>query len=216
MDLFSKITVSHFIWYLMPGLAGILFVCFPLLVFCPTVIEKAIHAIGPVGLVLLGIILGFSLDGLRLYRSKHKYNDIKRAFFNELQRIVGKAIDPYLIQTNIVEIAKEKGVSGISFHHAIWIMHGHFSIMCYVQSAFWFVAGFSILLLPPKSNLIFGFFRLSNDATSIMCYIISSFIGIIGYRFMKISNEDQETTNNMFIDFAKQYKTELKSKLNIT
>jgi hypothetical protein len=35
------------------------------------------------------------------------------------------------------------------------------------------------------------------------------------YQFMKISTEDQNTTNKMFVDYARQFKDDLKKQLNI-
>ena len=135
MDVFSKFTVSHFIWYLVPGLGAFVFIIFPLAIFAPFVVQSLLQVIGPMGLVLFCIILGFLMDGLRLYRLKFNYKKIKSDFFSELQNIVGKKIDPYLIQSNIIDMARKKEMTGVNLHHAIWILHGHFSILCCSESA---------------------------------------------------------------------------------
>ncbi len=215
MDLFNKISISHFIWYLMPGLGGLLLIYFPILVFNPVAIKISIEAMGSVGLILLCIILGFLLDGLRLYRYKYNYECIKQDFFKKMQNIVGKELDPYLIQNNIIELMRKKKISAINVHHSIWIMHGHFSILCFIQAIFWLFVIVYIQDAKQESYSIFGSYTFTKYSTITFCtFAILTFV-LIGYRFMCISNEDQTTTNNMFLDFGRQHTKELKQLLNI-
>jgi len=215
MDLFSKITIAHFIWYLVPGLALVFFVLFPFVIIDPHLAKLLLQNIGSVGVVLLSIVMGFSLDGLRLYRFRTNYGNIKSNFFEELKNIIGIDLDPYFIQSHISEIARAKEVTGIGIHHAIWIMHGHLAVLSLLESIFWLVASvyFYIWGKPICPLLVF-------PVTKIVCLWTYAtfflFFGLVGYRFQAISIEDQQTTNRMFLNFAKQHKSEILQLLNVS
>lgn len=216
MDLFSKFTISHFIWYLVPGLGAFFFIIFPIVVFSPQIVKSILDAIGPVGLVLVCIIFGFIMDGLRPYRFKCSYKRIKSKFFSDLQVVVGQKINPYLILSNISDLARKNEMTGLNLHHAIWILHGHFSVLCFVQAGWWLASSLYIFLLGQQNYKLLGIIDTGNFATGIISIVLMIFFVISGARIMKISNEDQETTNNMFLDFAKQYKVEINKMLNIS
>jgi len=216
MEMFNKITIAHFIWYLVPGLAFELFLLFPFFVLSPPLAKAIFTNLGPVGIVLVAIVLGFILDGLRLYRLRPKYDETKSKFFSDLLIILNASgLDPYFVQSRVADLAREKNVSGIAIHHAIWIMHGHMSMLAFLESCFWAltIGYFYFWEKAPYPVLVstYNWYK----ALSLFACLSLGFL-LVGLRFYKISSQDQKTTNKMFLDFAKQHVVEIKNIMNIT
>lgn len=216
MDMFKKISVSHVIWYLLPGLALILFILFPFLVFNPRVAASFLRVIGILGIIVLGIILGFFLDGLRLYRLLRLHHSMFRnAFFKQLQDTIADNLDPYFILSCINDIANNKNISGISLHHAIWIMLGHFTVLAFLEAIFWALACFYLYYC---SYPVYSLFDMNICIINaiLICFMFFVLFLIIGWRFFVIYREDQNNTNCMYLNFAKQHRDEIRRILNIT
>ena len=208
MDTFNKITIANFIWYLVPGIALIFYIFFPLMGFFPNASIHFIDAIGPIGLIILGSILGFFLDGLRLYRFRSGYSKMKKDFFEKIRRIIPVNDDPYIIQSLIYDVARSKNHSGLSLHHAIWIMLGHFAILTLLESFFWLILALYFTYLNHSIHSLFGL-NLGHINLIIICVFFGLSFFLMGFRLLYISNEDQKTTNNMFSSFAEQHRDEI-------
>ncbi len=215
MDTFNKITVSNFIWYLVPGLGLIFFILFPLIVFQPHATKMFIDTVGPFGLIILGSILGFLLDGLRLYRFRPGYFKIKNIFFQKLQSTIAGIDNPYLIQSLIYDVAKNKNITGLSLHHAIWIMLGHFAILALLEGFYWLLTALYFTYMKISVYHLFG--AISSQGVVLMsCVAFGLLFVLIGFRLLYIANEDQNTTNNMFSSFAEQHRDEILQLFNVT
>jgi len=214
MDQFEKISISNFIWYLVPGLGLIFFLLFPILVFHPEVTKLFFDTVGPFGIIILGIILGFFLDGLRLYRFRPRYSAIRDAFFQELKATIAPNLDPYFIQSHINDLANNKKVTGLSLHHAIWIMLGDFTILAFFEAIFWVLYSLYLYFFPPCAYSLFDK-NVSRCAAIGICAAFSVLFFVIALRFLQISRQDQNNTNKMFTNFAKQYRDEIRQLLNI-
>lgn len=215
MDIFKNISVSHVIWYLLPGLWLILLILFPLMVFKPNVAASFLNAVGIVGILVLGVVLGFFLDGLRLYRLlRIDHKNFRRVFFSQLQDIITNNLNPYFILSCINDIATDKKITGISLHHAIWIMLGHFTVLSFLESFFWAIACYYLYYF---SNPMYSLFNTETGRINAMLICIAFFtlFFIIGCRFFIIYKEDQKNTNSMYLDFAKQHRDEIRRLLNI-
>jgi hypothetical protein len=215
MELFNKITVAHFIWYLVPGLALVFHVLFPFAILDPHLTSQIMKNLGSVGLILFGIFLGFVLDGLRLYRFRPGYNTIKSNFFYELHNIIGTGnLHSYFILSRISDVIKEKKSNAISVHHAIWIMHGHLAMLSFMQGILWIIISVCSYIYCDYHCVVMT--KSVSKHIGICIYTVFSLIFIIiGYRFHIISTEDQNTTNNMFIDFTKQHINDIKALMNL-
>jgi hypothetical protein len=158
--------------------------------------------------------LGFILDGLRLYRFRPKYSAIRDAFFQELKGTIAPDLDPYFIQSHIKDLANNKKVTGLSLHHAIWIMLGDFTILTFFEAIFWVLYGFYLYFSPPCAYSLFD--KNVSRCTAIgICGAFSVLFFVIALRFLQISTQDQNNTNKMFTNFAKQYRDEIWQLLNI-
>jgi len=215
MDQFEKISISNFIWYLVPGLGLIFFLLFPILVFKPEVTKLFFNTVGPFGIIILGTILGFFLDGLRLYRFRPKYSAIRDAFFQELKSTIAPNLDPYFIQSHINDLASSKKVTGLSLHHAIWIMLGDFTILAFLEAIFWLKYSLYLYFFPLCAYSLFDK-NVSRYTAIRICTVFSVLFFVIAFRFLQISTQDQKNTNKMFTNFAKQYRDEIRQLLNIT
>ena len=216
MDLFNKITISQLIWYLVPGLGLIFFFLFPLLVFKPHVAKLFFETIGPFGIIILGIILGFSLDGLRLYRFRPNYSKIKNRFFQQLQATIDPDLDPYFIQSHINDVARIKNVPELSLHHAIWIMLGQFTILGFLETLFWLLATLYFRFYSASEYLVLFGTNVFREVAIMLYAAFAVLFLFIGFRFLYISTEDQKNTNKMFSNFAEQHRDEIRQLLNVT
>ena len=140
MDFSVDAITKSLIWYIVPGLALVFFFFFPFLILNPFYAKMFVINAGSFGITFLAIIFGFILDGLRLYRWRPRYADIKKSFFTNLVDTTKMNLDPYYIQSRISDIAKQNKVAGLNFHHAIWIMHGHLSMLAFLEAVFWVLA----------------------------------------------------------------------------
>lgn len=215
MEIFNKISISHLIWYLVPGLALAFIMLFPFVVISPPIAKAIFTNLGPIGLLLLSIIFGFGLDGLRLYRLRPHYLKMKTDFFGQLTASVGASgLDPYFVQSSIADLARQKDVTGIGIHHAIWIMHGHLAMLAFLESFFWILAAvyFYVFESGPYPVLV----TTASWGKALVLYLgLACTFFLLGIRFHRISREDQSTTNTMFLNFAKQHAVEIKSILKI-
>lgn len=217
MDMFKKVNVSHVVWYLLPGLGLIILMLFPLMVFKPHVASAFLNSVGIMGIIVLGIILGFFLDGLRLYRLLRiqvKHSKIREDFFQKLKNTIDNGLDPYFILYSISDIADSKEITGISLHHAIWIMLGHFTVLVFLETFFWVLVFCHIYFLPDTVYTLF-----SKDMTWVnalaICAGFSCLFFVIGCQFLTVYREEQDKTNKMYLNFAEQFKDEICQKLNI-
>lgn len=216
MNMFKKINVSHVIWYLLPGLGLIILTLFPLMVFRPLVALAFLNSVGIIGVIVLGIILGFFLDGLRLYRLlRTQHSHFRDVFFKQLQNTIADNLNPYFILSSISDIADNKKNTGISLHHAIWIMLGHFTVLTFLETFFWVLAFCHLYFF---SNPVYSLFNIDVCRINALaiCIGFSCLFFIIGCRFLVIYREDQNNTNLMYLNFAKQHRDEIRQFLNIT
>jgi uncharacterized integral membrane protein len=214
MDVFSKVTISNFIWYLVPGLELIFFLLFPILVYKPQSAMQFFNAVGPFGLIIIGIVFGFFLDGLRLYRLRWDYKKIKDDFFNELKKIIEGVENPYIIQSAISDLARNKNISGLSLHHAIWIMLGHFTILSFLEAFYWMYIFLYFYYVEKSTYSLFGI-DVSYNTFMYASFGFFLLFLIVGIRLLYISTEDQKNTNNMFLGFAKNHSSEIKQLLKV-
>lgn len=215
MDIFNKITISNFIWYLVPGLGLIFFILFPLMVLQPHVAKNIISTAGPFGLIVLGSISGFFLDGLRLYRLRPGYSKIKTAFFGELRTTITGIENPYIIQSLIYDVAESKNITGFGLHHAIWIMLGHFAILSLIEGIFWMLMALYFTYMELPVYHLFGV-NLSKEVTLIYCVAFGLLFVLSAFRLLYIAKEDQKNTNDMFSSFAEQHRDDILRLFNVS
>jgi hypothetical protein len=226
MVFFNKFTVSHFIWYLVPGLGFLFFLFFPLVVFSPATAIQIFNSLGAAGLTMLGIVFGFILEGLRLYRFRVHYSTIRTEFFANVQNSIGANLNAYFILSHISDVANEKKYTGLNLSHAIWIMIGHFTIISFLESVFWFIAAIVTWIitipcistyfnLPPTIPYKIFSLPVNMETTIVFCILLSILFFVFFLRFNYISVEEQKTTNSKYLDFAKQHRKELREFLNL-
>lgn len=204
----NKISVSHLIWYLVPGLCLLAFVMLPMVAFCPQLLKSAVNTITPIGLLVLGVLCGFILDGLRIYRFRDGYNKIKNEFFKKLLNVFGlnSAYNPYFVLSIVNDYAAKDKNSNISLHHAIWIMHGTIAILSLMNSIIWLIIGVFVLTHDGNGQVTFFTVNCSWPAICIYCFLFAVIFFSIFWRINQISIEDQNTTNDMFLGYARSRK----------
>lgn len=214
MDLLNRVTVSQFVWYLVPGLGSILFILLPVYAFYPNQTLVILEKTGSFGIFIFGIVFGFFIDGLRLYRLRPNYKTIKSAFHRELLEMVSSEQDPYFVQSGVVDLAVEKKYSGLSFKHSVWIMLGNFTILSVLEAIAWGCCFINYSVSKIPNVALFGE-CVSRETAMIISFVISIVFFAISIRLYYISIEDQNQTNQMYLEFARHNLAKLKDSLNI-
>jgi hypothetical protein len=212
----GKVSISQLIWFLVPGLCVVAFVLFPLGAFYPYQIASFIRAISPIGLFVFGILCGFLLDGLRVYRLRRGYSNLKHNFFSDLKKVleVEDDNDSYYLLSMINEQAVKDEITDISFNHAIWIMQGNMAVLSLVKALVWAVlAGIAFFGNNPNSKIIFFSFELSPLAVALTSAVFSLLFLAAGWRMLVMSIAEQITTNNKFLGYARSKKKVIKERI---
>jgi|SRR5208282_3309975 len=210
MEVVEKISLTHFIWYLLPGLALLLLFLFPLSLINLDVAVKLYKLLGASGIIILAAVLGFVVEGLRLYRLRPKYHSTKQVFFAKLQTTLKSELDPYYLLSRVKHIATDKNIADFELRHSIWIMLGQLTALFFLESFFWFLAYIYVLYFAPKENMYNVFSScLPWPLTIPVIYAAMVFFGIITLRLYYISMDEQRTTNNMILSFAEQNAPEI-------
>ena len=209
MNTLDKVNISQFIWYLVPGLALTLFVLLPVLFLLPELLKLYFTQLGTIGLLLISVIGGFIVDGLRLYRFRPFYNKTKTSFFKKLQSEIGSDLNPYTILSAIQDVATESKFSGFNLRHAIWIMLGHLTVLSVIEGLFW--VGYVVWILCHEEKCIKVINLTMSYNKALVLYICMAVVFLaIGLRFGYVCMKDQETSNEMYLNFAIKQKNRIK------
>lgn len=204
-------TITQIIWYILPGEMILFIFLFPFLLLVPEKTFSIITEISGIMWIGIGIILGFIMEGLRLYRFRPRYKKIRKEFFAKLQvpfQNKKEDINPYYILDIIYDLATEKHYDTIRLYHSIWIMLGQLSISFLLAGVAYFPA------------VVFAYFKITakyylvGQTVSANLYVVTwsmlcVLAIILGIRIMYVSLEEQRKVNDMYIDFMNSNKTEL-------
>jgi uncharacterized membrane protein (DUF485 family) len=204
------------IWYLVPGLCTVAYILFPVAFLSPRVGKEIVTTLTPLGLLVLGVLFGFVIDGLRMYRLRHDYDKCKSEFFRKLQSNIGTVLDPYYILSAINDMAIKEDNGSISLHHAIWIMHGNLAALSYAMSLVWIAISCYIGISYDNGETVEFFLVRSNYYVGFStALLLAACFYFLGHRMMRISAEDQNTTNNMFLGFATTHRVKIREILSL-
>lgn len=160
MELLKKVTVARAVWYFVPGLLFLFYFFLPLAAFKYEETTRLIRDYGIGTLALLGLVIGFVLDGLRLYRLRPKYNQIKSEFLDQLRDTVGANLDPHYLFLGINEFAGRDREAGLDYKYTVWAVIGQFTFLTWCEAGIWFLSPIVLLI---KGNQVCEFFgRIAN------------------------------------------------------
>jgi hypothetical protein len=201
MDTFDKLSVSQLVWYLLPGLAGVIIVLFPLAVLSPDLAAKLATSLGALGFAILGMVVGFVLDGLRLYRLRPGYRTIRKEFFAQLQKTLNSDQDPYFLFYEVNTLALTQNNTIYRFSHSIWIMLGQMTFLSWTHGLIWAVVLVAYCIHRFTPNLLGT--AVSGGTFVAVCLAVAAVSVVVGLRLLCISIEEQRKTNKIFLEFAR-------------
>jgi hypothetical protein len=212
MNAFEKLSLDQIVWYTLPGAMFLFVVLFPVSIMYPNKIAYLFDNVGILGLFFIAIILGFLLDGLRLYRLRPQYMKIRSSFFDELKTALESEQNPYYLLEYLHKLLNETHYNTLRFYHSIWIMLGQVSTSIIFSSLLlWPFFMFNVTFLNGNCAL-FGEEVLKSHYV-LFCFFSLSLSVTIGFRIMIISIEEQKKCNKMYIEFAKSNKDQIKEAL---
>lgn len=217
--LFERViyVATQIIWYIVPGFMLMFATIVPFIIISPSDTLAVLNGIGGFIWFAVGILLGFLMEGLRLYRLRPGYNRIKQHFFSQLQLPFhreddSRDLNPYYILDHIYDLATEKKYETIRLYHSIWIMLGQLSMILLISGLIYFPA-IAILNYGVYSHtLIWG----ENASTKLYIGIwigISVLTTAMGIRILCISLEEQKKVNKMYLEFMLSNLQELKQRI---
>ena len=213
MEVIEKVTINHFIWYLLPGLVCLLLILFPLAVINITVAIKFYELLGIFGIILLGIVLGFIVEGLRLYRFRPNYGSIKNEFITNIQQILDSDLNSYYLLSRVKDHASNKKITIFEHKHSIWIMLGQLTILFFLEFVFWSIYLVYISCWNAQDTYQIFSTNLPEYQTLIVLIFFIVLFAFCAIRFYLISIEEQDTTNKMLVSFTKENVVSIKASL---
>jgi hypothetical protein len=205
----DKLSISQVVWYLLPGLACLFFLSIPTAFFNIDLFVKILNSIGAVGIIIVSIVLGFIMDGLRLYRYRPRYKKIKKDFQKQITSVLGPEKDSYYIFWKVSKYASKNGYEQIPFLHAFWIFLAQITFLCWLDLIFWL--GYSIYLFITKTGINILGYVVAYPTNLILCIGITIIFLIVGLILLSSSIEDQLKTNKMFMELINEHKDKIKA-----
>lgn len=203
MDVVEKMSISHFIWYLLPGLAFLLLVFFPILVLNIDAAGILYSKVGSWGALILAVVLGFLIEGLRLYRFRFGYQATRKYFYPALKSLLNEESDPYFLIDRTKDFARSKGMISFELKHSIWIMLGQITILFLIECIFWIV--YFVYVWTWNISSTYSFFTIEISRSLFMTSIFGLIIlfALITSRFHYVSIKEQVKFNEMILSFAR-------------
>jgi hypothetical protein len=207
----DKLTISQVAWYFLPGMYALLSAITPIACLSPSSTSALLSSLGAIGFAIIGLVIGFLIDGLRLYRFRPGYKTIRAEFFGQLQNDMGVSRNPYFILDQIVALAQSNEQSAIRFNHSIWIMLGQMTILSWLHAMLWILLPVAVWLFskPPAlwGHPVSFTGLVAASATAALIAVL------VGVRLMWTSLEEQNKTNSMYREYAQAKKTEILRRL---
>jgi len=213
VNAFDKISINYVIWYTLPGAVLIFFILLPIGIVIPDMVFSFISGVGVFGLLLISVILGFMLDGLKLFRFRPNYQKIRKTFYKELQEVLGTKQDPYYLMDYMYTLMKETRYESVRFYVAVWVMLGQMSVSIIITAiTLW---GFFILsvYLGHSYPVLLGE-GVSEFTYYVFCASAFAVSTLAGCRIMAVSLTEQKKSNQMYLDFAKSNKLQIQNAIN--
>lgn len=203
MNISEKLSLSQFLWYVLPGVALVLSVLLPVAVFFPSAVTS-IGSLGGLALVsALGLVAGYTMDGLRLYRLRPGYRRRRKQFMEAVCKEAGGRFDPYYVLMLAQDLARGQGRSGFDFTHASWIMLSHLGMCLLANGAVWLIFALAHWRSTNAVVSVLGAISISTHIV-ILCDILGAAFALsAALRLIWVSHETQERANSFYLQFIK-------------
>lgn len=212
MEMFEKISLNQVVWYMLPGAIFLFVVLLQVSLVYTSEVYALIDKIGIINAIAISIIMGFLLDGLRLYRLKPNFQKIKKDFYLSLQRLFHSEQDAKYILDYILKSMTSVQYNSVRFYHSMWIMNGQVSISLLIASSIIWCFMLLSRLIYHLPCVILGY-NVSLRFFTVFCILFWIVSVIIGLRIMFVSTQGQKNCNNMYYEFAVSNKKQIKEAL---
>lgn len=219
MDLkLQDITLPSFLWYWLPGLFFVVIsVGIPVALYKPDLLSR-IDSIGGIALFsLMALVVGFTMDSIRLYSFFKGHNQEKNWFFRELSEILQCSTAEIRDVIDILRLhASENGVVGrsVASNHARWVMMMH-SATCFLLLAG--VLGF--LAIWSRINTITPWYLERLNITGLWGFLFDallvSLFAYLAWRVVDHSLKEKKINNKEYLRYARLNKERLCADLSL-
>ena len=208
MSQINNILLSTFIRFCLIGINLIIIaIIVPLIIINPILLKECISLGNLVGIVVIGLSIGITLDGLHLNTRFKSYKKLSKDFKPTLAKILEIDEAEAIVYINkMSHVERKYGLGYIDFAHSKWVMLGTFCYLLNVVAALYLVALaiFFIFAHIPENNYnipVFKFWML----------LITALFYLILYRFiMDNVNRTQLQLQTLMGKFCKDHKDLLK------
>ncbi|MFZ5452459.1 MAG: hypothetical protein ACOZF2_11415 [Thermodesulfobacteriota bacterium] len=214
MNATNKLTLSQVVWYFLPGMYAEMVILIPVAVIFPSKASEIMKVLGAVGFALVGLVIGFFIDGLRLYQLRPGYDEIRANFYSDLQRVLGSEKNVYFLLDQVVEYAEKEKNHSVRFGHSIWIMLGQMTALTWLNVSIWIIIAIFYWVIEATPSF-FGF-NMSLVAFILLC-VQSAFVAfVLGRRLMLISIKEQKKANAIYLEFANAHRDAIRKMIGET
>ncbi|KWT78292.1 hypothetical protein ASN18_2897 [Candidatus Magnetominusculus xianensis] len=213
----EKNYIPLFIWYVLPGINALcLLVIFPILIINTMFIFNNMSLVSVIGWILSGLIIGFLMDSMKLYRYTYKYNETSDDFFCNLSLIIDGKADKVIgrkIFGLLGFILRDEDKHFPLFEHSRWVMINHSSKVAWLSCFIWCSVGILSFLTSEFDHLYTNSLMKVLYAKLLIC-LLSALYLLIGFRLNKVSNYIRQEANDYYTHCAKLYKAKLTENMN--
>jgi hypothetical protein len=185
----KEISLPTFIWYVLPGINAIFFlVVLPITILDFELLANSFSWITVVGWLMGGLIIGFLMDSMKIYKFTYGYRKLKDRFFKDLAKAVGGNEGDRNVGRNIFVVMRlmmdeEKNLFPF-WEHSRWVMINHTSKTAFLAVILW---GYLLGRLWGKEIILFNRYPLSQIESQILLASLIVTFSLISYRLHRVS-----------------------------
>ncbi len=212
----KDVTIPAFLWYILPGINAICFLfVMPIFIIDSNLIKDRITVSSVLGWLLGGLIIGFLMDSMKLYKITFGYRSMKRRFMSELSRAIFEQSDAsgelgqQVFRAMRLLLGKEQNPFP-SWEHSRWVMINHTSKVAYTATCFWAYTFFA--LWQSKVNLL-GVYQFSQVGGRLLLGFLATISFFIGLRLDLESRKVAHDANKLYIQYVISRREDIASML---
>lgn len=185
----KEISLPTFIWYVLPGINAVFFlIILPVAILDFELLTNSISWTTVVGWLMGGLIVGFLMDSMKIYKFTYGYRELKDRFFIDLADKVGgdesgREAGKKIFITMRLLMDEEKNLFPF-WEHSRWVMINHTSKAALIAVILW---GYLLVRLWGKEIILFNRYPLSpTEGRMLLASLVVAFC-LISYRLHRVS-----------------------------
>jgi len=184
----ENLPLSLFVRFCLTGLVAMATIGLPgLLVLTPDKIMQFSKMGNILGIVFLGLVVGFMIDGLKIYQWDPGYKRRKMAFMCNIAlalEVPTEEAPSFFVRA--AQIERKLGLGEIDFIHSRWVMIDASGKLCLLAAILW---GLTAMLWIPNARYPLG--------------IVAAILLLLALRYIITARQERQRVEKLYIQFCK-------------